>query len=80
MLGNRKDETFDAAKISVLLDVANETIHEAPDQARSAMNNFIKTVGISYKPVHEKALAVAKEVGSVELKKGRQEKYIFRAA
>ena len=69
MLGNRKDETFNEAQISMLLDLAKETIHEAPNQARSAMNNFIKTVGISYKPLHEKALAVAKEVGAVELKR-----------
>ncbi len=31
------------------------------------MNNFLNTVAISYVPLHEKAVEIAKEVGIVEI-------------
>lgn len=33
------------------------------------MNNFLNTVAISYVPLHEKAVEIAKEVGIVEIKR-----------
>lgn len=36
------------------------------------MNNFIYTIAISYVPLHEKAVETAKEVGLVEIKKGKK--------
>lgn len=64
MLGNRKDETFQQETISRLLEQAKKEIHEAPERAKAAMNLFISTVGISYWPLHEKALSIAKEIGT----------------
>ena len=31
------------------------------------MNNFVMTVGVSYKPLHEEALQIAKEIGPVQI-------------
>jgi hypothetical protein len=36
------------------------------------MNNFIMAVGISYLPLHEEAMKVAKEVGKVEVYMGKK--------
>lgn len=69
MLGNRSDDTFDQDAIATLLELAKATIHEAPNRAKPSITQFIQTVGMSYKPLHDKALAVAKEIGTVELKK-----------
>lgn len=69
MLGNRKDEEFDAEKISRLLDVVAMSIHSAPPRAQSSMNNFIYTVAISYIPLHDKAMEVANQVGRIEMQR-----------
>lgn len=67
LLGNRKDSEFSEDKISAMLDTVKETIHQSPERAKASMNNFLYTVGISYKPMSEKALETAKAVGKVEL-------------
>jgi hypothetical protein len=69
LLGNRKDHEFSETKLSNMLDNVKNNIHEAPERTKSAMNNFIYTVAISYVPLHEKAVHTAKEVGIVELKR-----------
>lgn len=69
LLGNRPDPEFSESKISSMLDLVKETIHDSPERAKSAMNNFLYTVAISYRPLNEKAIATAKEVGMVEMKK-----------
>lgn len=69
LLGNRKDHEFSESKISVMLDLVKKTIHDAPERTKSAMNNFVYTVGISYLPLHEKAVETATEIGIVELKR-----------
>ncbi|MEC1179254.1 DNA alkylation repair protein [Metasolibacillus meyeri] len=69
LLGNRKDEEFSQSKLVNMLEVVKGTIHTAPERAKSAMNNFVMTVGVSYKPLHDEALATAKEIGIVEMKK-----------
>lgn len=71
LLGSRKDEEFDREKLSAMLDTVENTIHNSPDRAKYAMNNFVATVGISYRPLHEKALAVAKAIGVVEVRRGQ---------
>jgi len=71
MIGNRKDEEFDREKLSAMLDKVEQTIHVSPNRARYAMNNFVATVGISYLPLHEKALEVAKAIGPVEVFRGK---------
>ncbi|MCG3088438.1 DNA alkylation repair protein [Sporosarcina cyprini] len=69
LLGNRKDHEFSESKISKMLDIVKDTIHDSPERTKSSMNNFLYTVGISYVPMHEKALETAKEVGIVEIKR-----------
>ncbi|TWT07703.1 DNA alkylation repair protein [Planococcus sp. CPCC 101016] len=69
LLGNRPDPEFSESKISSMLDLVKETIQDSPERAKSAMNNFLYTVAISYRPLNEKAIATAKEVGVVEMKK-----------
>src|SRR3954471_11206772 len=59
LLGNRKDVEFSATKISDMLDIVKSTIHDAPERTKSAMNNFVYTVGVSYLPLHEKAVETA---------------------
>lgn len=69
LLGNRKDPEFSESKISKMLVIVKDTIHDSPERTKSSMNNFLYTVGISYVPLHEKALETAKQVGIVEIKR-----------
>lgn len=72
LLGNRLDNEFSESKISNLLNTVKNTIHDSPERTKSAMNNFLYTVGISYLPLHEKAVETAKEVGIVEVKRDKK--------
>lgn len=67
LLGNRKDEEFDQEKLNKMLEIVEKTIHNSPNRAKYAMNNFVTTVGISYMPLHERAVAVANAIGKVEV-------------
>lgn len=69
LLGNRKDSEFQKDKISAMLDKVKHEIYQAPERTKASMNNFLYTVGISYKPLSEKAAETAKAVGKVELKR-----------
>ncbi|WP_377890480.1 DNA alkylation repair protein [Alkalihalobacillus sp. R86527] len=80
LLGNRKDEEFDTEKLANLLDQAEQTIHEAPVRTKVSMNNFISTVGISYAPLHEKAVEVAKAVGPIEIERENKKNSILNAS
>ncbi|WHY88607.1 DNA alkylation repair protein [Neobacillus novalis] len=79
LLGNRKDVEFSENKISNLLDFVKNTIHDSPERAKSAMNNFLYTVGISYLPLHEKAVETAKEIGIVEMKRDKKKSSFLNA-
>lgn len=72
LLGNRKDSEFDTDKLSKMLDQVKNTIHDSPDTVKSAMNNFVYTVAISYVPLHDKAVETAKAIGPVEITKGKK--------
>lgn len=48
------------------------TIQDSPERTKSAMNKLLNTVGISYAPLHEKAVETAKEVGIVEVKRNKK--------
>lgn len=77
LLGNRKDHEFDPDKLAGMLELAKRTIHDAPERVKASMNNFIYTVGVSYVPLHEKAIETAKAVGPVELTgKDKKPKFI----
>ena len=67
LLGNRKDEEFDQEKLNKMLEIVEKTIHNSPNRTKYAMNNFVTTVGISYMPLHERAVAVANAIGKVEV-------------
>lgn len=72
LLGNRMDVEFSESKIANMLEIVEKTIHDSPERTKSAMNNFIYTVGISYLPLHEKAVETAKAVGPVEVKRDKK--------
>ncbi len=80
LLGNRPDDEFSTTKISNMLDQVENTIHASPNRTKSAMNNFIYTVGISYLPLHDKAIEIAKAVGPVEVKRDKKKSSILLAS
>jgi hypothetical protein len=80
LLGNRSDVEFSESKIASMLDQVEITIHDSPERTKSAMNNFIYTVGISYLPLHNKAVETAKAVGPVEIKRGKKKSSILLAS
>lgn len=79
LLGNRQDAEFAESKISNMLDTVKSTIHDSPERTKSAMNNFLYTVGISYLPLHEKAVETAESVGIVEVKKDKKKSSFLNA-
>ncbi|MGY3189670.1 DNA alkylation repair protein [Lysinibacillus sp. TE18511] len=79
LLGNRKDNEFSESKISNMLDIVKNSIHNSPERTKSAMNNFLYTVGLSYLPLHEKAVETAKEVGIVEVKRDKKKTSFLNA-
>jgi hypothetical protein len=79
LLGNRKDQEFLESKISNMLDIVENSIHASPERTKSAMNNFIYTVGISYLPLHEKAVETAKKVGVVEVYRDKKKSSFLNA-
>lgn len=79
LLGNRSDNEFSESKISNMLDSVKNAIHDSPERTKSAMNNFLYTVGISYSPLNEKALETATKVGTVEVKRERKKSSFLNA-
>jgi 3-methyladenine DNA glycosylase AlkD len=80
LLGNRPDAEFSESPLANMLDQVKNTIHDSPDRTKSAMNNFIYTVGISYLPLHDKAVETAKAVGPVEIKRDKKKSSISLAS
>ncbi|MDT9025750.1 DNA alkylation repair protein [Rossellomorea yichunensis] len=80
LLGNRKDEEFSESKLAGMLEQVKETIHIAPERTKSAMSNFVTTVGVSYVPLHELALQTAKEIGPVEMVREGKKNSTLKAA
>ncbi|RAP74327.1 DNA alkylation repair protein [Paenibacillus montanisoli] len=72
LLGNRKDNEFSKDKLAGMLERVKNTIHDAPERAKYSMNNFITTVAVSYLPLHDKAVEIAKAVGPVEVQQGKK--------
>ncbi|MGG4267924.1 DNA alkylation repair protein [Peribacillus simplex] len=79
LLGNRLDVEFSESKISNMLDIVKNTIHDSPERTKSAMNNFLYTVAISYVPLHEKAVETAKAIGIVEVKRDQKKSSFLNA-
>jgi hypothetical protein len=80
LLGNRPDEEFSKSKIANMLVIIENTIHDSPERTKYAMNNFIYTVGISYLPLHDKAVETAKAVGPVEVKRDKKKSSFLLAS
>ncbi|MEI2665708.1 DNA alkylation repair protein [Rossellomorea sp. LJF3] len=80
LLGNRKDEEFSEEKLRGMLQKVKDTIHDAPERTKSAMNNFVGTVGVSYVPLHEEALETAKEIGPVEMVREGKKNSVLKSA
>ena len=79
LLGNRKDVEFSESKIASMLATVKNSIHNAPERTKSAMNNFVYTVGFSYVPLHEMAVETAKAMGPVEMKRHNKKPAILNA-
>jgi len=80
LLGWRSDDCFDVGAVRELLQLAADTIHDAPRDVRRAMNNFIIAVGVSYLPLHKYALETAKAIGLVKMDPEGGEKILPDAA
>lgn len=79
LLGNRNDSEFSKDKLANMLDIISDSIHYSQERVKSSMNNFIYTVGVSYLPLHEKALEVAKAIGLVEVKRMNKKPILLHA-
>ena len=79
LLGNQQDTEFSQSKISNMLDSVKNTIHNSPERTKSAMNNFLYTVGISYLPLHEKAVETAKAIGTIEIQRDNKKSSFLNA-
>ena len=73
LLGNRLDVEFSEIKISNMFVSVKNTIHDSPVRTKSAKNNFLSTVGISYLPLHEKAVSI------VEVKRDKKKSSLLNA-
>jgi 3-methyladenine DNA glycosylase AlkD len=58
LLGWRPDADFDREKIMAMLETAGRGVDGETDQVRSAMNNFVTAVGVSYLPLRGEAYAL----------------------
>src|SRR4051812_1330532 len=80
LLGNRPDSEFSESKIANMLEIVGNAIHDSPERTKYAMNNFIYTVGVSYLPLHDKAVETAKAVGTVEIKRDKEKSSFLLAS
>jgi 3-methyladenine DNA glycosylase AlkD len=72
LLGSRPDGQFSASKLANMLELVKNTIHDCPERAKYAMNNYLYTVAVSYIPLHDQAVETAKAVGSVEVNRDKK--------
>lgn len=77
LLGSRPDREFSESKLANMLEMVKNTIHDAPERTKYAMSNFIYTVGVSFLPLHDRAVETAKAVGQVEVNQGKKFLHAF---
>lgn len=80
LLGNRKDDEFTKEKLMDMLEYVKQNILHAPPRTQVAMNNFVMTVGVSFKLLHEEALQIANEMGPIEVQREGKKLGILHAA
>lgn len=68
-LGRWPDTSFQRDHLFDLLQLAGNQIHHAPVRVQYSLANFIHTVGLSYLPLHQEALSLAKEVGPISIER-----------
>lgn len=68
MLGTRKNETFDQARLNELIEMIPLRFDTQPSRVQSSMIDFLQAVAISYPPLHEQAKNAAKVLGRKEIK------------
>lgn len=64
------DDRIDSDEVSHLLGRVAATIHQERNRVRYTMNGFVIGAGSFYKPLYLEALAVAAEIGSVQVDMG----------
>ncbi|ANY65635.1 DNA alkylation repair protein [Paenibacillus sp. BIHB 4019] len=67
LLGSRPDSEFSESKLAGMLATVRDTIHDAPERTKYAMNYFVYTTAVSYEPLHAKAVETAAAIGPVEV-------------
>lgn len=63
----RSDDALPIQQYSTLLDVVEKNIHSAQNRVKYAMNSFVIAIGTFVKPLHEKALLTAANIGKVDV-------------
>lgn len=70
VVSTRNDGELDLEAIEGLLDRVAETLHEAPDPVRLAMNGFVIAVGCYVSSLSQRARQVGVELGKIEADMG----------
>jgi hypothetical protein len=70
MVSVRADDELDLKGLEKLMDRVAKSIHQAPNRVKYTMNNFVIAVGSYVAPLSEKAVAVAKKIGKVDVDMG----------
>lgn len=66
----KPDAELDLAELQRLLQCVQKTIHQAPNDARYAMNNFVICMACYVQPLTDFAKQVAEKVGRVTVDMG----------
>jgi 3-methyladenine DNA glycosylase AlkD len=64
------DDALPVKTLSALLDRVAKTLPKAPDDVRSAMNQFLIACGTYVAPLGDKAIATARKLGPIEIDVG----------
>ncbi|MEJ8303572.1 DNA alkylation repair protein [Saccharibacillus sacchari] len=67
LIGSRADQEFDTDKLDLMLKSVETNLAEAPARTQYAMANFVYTVGVSYVPLHDRAVDTAEVISTVEV-------------
>lgn len=76
LLGWKKDSELNEVRIKELLAKVKEEINSAPNRTKYAMNRFLAAVGVSFLPLHDEALQIAKELGEITIEDGKSKQVL----
>jgi 3-methyladenine DNA glycosylase AlkD len=66
----KPDSELDLAELKRLLQRVQKSIHQAPNEVRSAMNKFVIALGIYVSPLTDLALQTGEKIGQVSIDVG----------